>query len=231
MIPQSVHTLTAASVAGVFLLISCFALTIRLGSFRQMPLGLTVALGLFVGPIAAVVLSILAIKDPPIEVKASNGGFFRSGADGVLAVWGLLLGGVVLLGVLGATYFVARHQFDMHGEPLQQPLTAAIVVGGFIAGVICSRFARRVAFIEALFLTTLVAAVPAVLGGLIKDLFTYGTAPAYFAVVLVAAFFLLALCIVLGGSLGFLFFGDGELATSWSYENWIAGPSPAGIRT
>lgn len=222
MIPQSVHTLTAASVAGVFFLVSCFALTIRLGTFRRMPLGLTVVLGLFVGPIAALLLSAMAIKDPPLEVKASGGGFFKSGADGVLSVAGIAVAGLNLLLFLGTTYYVARYELDMHGEPLQQPLTIAIVIGGLVSGVIVSRFARRVAFIEALFLTALVAAGPAVLGGMIKDLFTYGTAPAYFAVVLVAAFFLLALCIVLGGSLGFLFFGDGELALSWSYENWIA---------
>nr|MBA3765266.1 ABC transporter permease [Actinomycetota bacterium] len=55
----------------------------------------------------------------------------------------------------------------------------------------------------------------------VMELFTYGTAPAYFAVLLLAGDMLLLLAFVLGGSVGYLLWGDGEPVASWSYESWI----------
>jgi lipoprotein-releasing system permease protein len=93
--------------------------------------------------------------------------------------------------------------------------------GGLVAGLIMSFLARRVAFLEALWVTALVAGVPVVGAQHVIEMFTYGTAPAYFAVILLTGSLVLMLALVLGGSVGYLLAGDGETQLSWSYEQFI----------
>ncbi len=74
MISESIHTLTAAGVSAAFFLFASFGLTVRAGNFRSVSLGVSFILGLFVGPIAAVVLAIMAIRNPPAAIVAAKGG-------------------------------------------------------------------------------------------------------------------------------------------------------------
>jgi hypothetical protein len=217
---DSAYSMAALGVASAFVLLAFSGLSTKNARFRAIPVGLSVLLGAPVIAVVGAFVGALAGKVPP-ETKARGGGFFKAGPDGVLHVGALLVGLViVLIGVCGAG-FVARSIMDVHGENLQTPILGALVVTGVLAGFFMALLSRRIAFLEALWVTAILAIVPVLPIVPAQDFFTYGTAPAYFAVILLAAGGVLLLCTILGGSLGFLYTGDGELSPSWSYENWI----------
>ena len=222
MIQDTVQSTAALSVAAIFVLLAMSGLAMRAASFRGWPIWAAVLAGLLgIGVVSAIALSAIAILRPTVQLQARGASFFRRGNDGVLSSLGLLVGVVVGAGSIIGAFFYGREVRDLHGELLQSPVLAAVVAGGFLAGFAAAVFARRVAFLEALFITALVALIPVVAPTAVSDLFSYGTAAAYFAVVLTTAYLVLLLMLILGGSIGFLLTGDGETVLSWSYENWI----------
>jgi ABC-type lipoprotein release transport system permease subunit len=219
---QSVHVLAALGVAAAFWLLACSALTVRASTLRGWPIGLAVLLAappfsLLTAPIA----TFAALRNPPAELRARGGGLFRRGVLGGFTPLAVVVGLLVVLVATGGAFAIATLGFNMSGEPVQMPVAEALLVGGVVGGFLMALTARRVAFTEALWVTALVTLVPVVFSSHVLDLFTYGTAPAYFAVILIAGNLVLTLALILGGSLGYLLTGDGETVVSWSYENWI----------
>jgi len=220
MIPNDTHSVAAYAVAGVFLYLGTFGLSLRSALSLQLPLTVAVVVGL-IGPVSSPVMAIMAALKPDPAARARGGGFARAGADGVLHPIALLVSLVVAGVALVGTFAAWRYGFDVKGEQLQTPIVRALLGGGLLAGFLAAAIAKRVAFLEALFVTGALAFAAASGGVFVSDLFTYGTAAAYYAVVLVAAALILLLALTLGGSFGFLFLGDGRLTLSWSYEQWI----------
>jgi ABC-type lipoprotein release transport system permease subunit len=220
MIPNDTHTVAAYAVAGVFLYLGTFGLALKSAMVLQLPLSISVLLGIF-SPLSSPVLCVMAALRPNPAVEARGGGFFKKGADGVIHPLGLLLALLVAGVAIVGTFAAWRFGFDVKGEQLQVPIVRAVLVGGLLAGFIAAALSKRVAFLEAIFVTGLLSLVAARGGVFVGDLFTYGTAAAYYAVVLVAAALILLLALTLGGSFGFLFLGDGRATWSWSYEQWI----------
>jgi hypothetical protein len=81
--------------------------------------------------------------------------------------------------------------------------------------------ARRVAFLESIWVTAAVSCLPVFMASRLSDLFTYGTATAYFALIILAGALIVLVCLTLGGSLGYLLAGDGRWVPTWSYEKWV----------
>ncbi len=221
MIPQDAHTVAAAAVAGVFLYLGAAGLAIRAATLRGLPSWVGVALGVFAAPLSAPVLLVMAMTHPDPVLEARGGGVFKRGPDGIVSLPGILIGAVLSLVALVGTFVGWRYGFEIRGENLQAPVVRAFMIGGFIAGFLVSTLSKRVSFLEALIITGLCALVPVFGGDYVSEMFTYGTAAAYYGVVLVAGALLLLLVLTLGGSFGFLFTGDGKISLSWSYENWI----------
>jgi ABC-type lipoprotein release transport system permease subunit len=219
---QSVESLAALGVFGVFAVLACFALTVRSLGLRGTPPWVAIVVAIVASPIAAPVAAFLAWswlrKQPPLAGRAR---FFSPGPHGAVSLSGLAVGLFIVLGGALGTFAAYRFGGEVTGEPLQDPVLKGILVAGLVGGAIMALFSRRVGFLESLIVTACTMLLPVVGSRFAADMFTYGTAPAYFAVVLLAGGLLLLLALTLGGSLGFLMTGDGETSVSWSYEAWI----------
>lgn len=204
-----------------FTLLALSATTMRAATLRGWPVGLAVALAFPPFCVVAAPVTVVAVLTAmPAETRARGGGFFKPGTFGGLSLAGLPLAFLITLVGAGVGFGVARG-LDMSGEPAQTPVLIGLILGGLLAGVLTAVIARRVGFLEALWVAALVSLVSVLLSARVAELFTYGTAPAYFAVILITANLILLLSLVLGGSLGFLLLGDGEVQPSWSYESFI----------
>jgi ABC-type lipoprotein release transport system permease subunit len=218
---QTAHSLAALGVAGAFLFLAFLGLTVRASGLRRSPLWVAVVAGLLAGPLVAWGFAFLAATKPDPAVKARGGGLFTAGPDGVFSVLGAVAALVIgLISIVGA-YLLGRFGLDMRGEPLQQPVIVALILGGFAGGFVLAWSARRVGFLEILFVTGLMSLVPVGFSDFVSDLFTYGTAAAYYGVVMLAGALIFCLALTLGGSIGFLVTGDGKPSLDWAYEGWI----------
>ena len=219
--PEPVHVQAALGVAGALWLLALSATAFRAAVLRGWPIGLAVLL--MVPPISVVAAPVAVVSawlNPPAELRARGGGVFRPGAFGGLYPGALLLG-LALTAAAGLGAFSLAHSAGISGEPMQAPILRALLAAGLVAGMGMSVLARRVAFLEALWVTAAVSLAPVFGASRAAEMFTYGTAPAYYAVILLTGALLVLLAIVLGGSLGYLIRGDGETQVSWNYETFI----------
>jgi ABC-type lipoprotein release transport system permease subunit len=209
--------------------VAAFVWTLALGflasrAARMAGFGLAVSSWSFVPGLsflAAPAFTAMATLKPPHDIEARGGGMWKPGSDGGLSPVALLVGLLVSIGGVVGAFFFARGQMGLHGEPVQQPILLAIVVSSFVAGLLMSLLAKRVAFLESLFVVAVMSVLPVVLPRIITETFTYATADAYYAVILLTALLLMMISSVLGGSTGFLLAGDGEMQLGWGYEQFI----------
>lgn len=221
MTSEPVHVLAALGVAAAFVLVALSATTVRAAILRGWPIGAAVAMAFPPFPVITAPIAVgAALLHPPAELRARGGGFLRPGSLGGISLLGTIVGLVIVLACAAAAWGWARAQ-GISGEPMQAPVVRSLLAGGLVAGFVTSLLARRVAFLEALWITGLASLVPVLGSSHVIEMFTYGTAPAYFAVILITGCLILLLALVLGGSLGYLFAGDGEAQMSWSYESFI----------
>ncbi|MBM4282761.1 MAG: ABC transporter permease [Deltaproteobacteria bacterium] len=217
-----VQQAAALGVAGVAWLLALGFTAARAALVASLPLGLAVAAAFPpLSPLAAPALVVVAEVRCPPDVRARGGGMFKRGGEGGLWPLAIVAGFVVAVFATAVSWGVATRGFGLSGEPVQTALAASLVVGGLVAGFIMALLARRVAFLEGLWVTALYSLLPVVFAAPAQSLFTYGTAAAYFAVILLTALLILGLAVVVGGSFGFLFCGDGELDFGWGYEGFI----------
>lgn len=224
MIQESAHFVASLGAFGAFAFLALFAITLRALVLRgTTPIWASLLLAVFLSPVIAIFVSVAAHAQlKSTQGRERPGSFFEAGPGGALSLPGLTFGLLVVLASLGGTWAVFRYGLEVSGEPLQAPLTKALIAGGLVAGFGSAYFAKRIGFLEALLITAVVALLPVLGGRSTEELFSYGTAPAYYAVILLAAYLLLLLMLTLGGSFGYLFTGDGDFTPSWSYE-WRIG--------
>ncbi len=218
----SVQLAAAIGVAAAAWLLALGFTAARGALVARMPLGAAVASAFPpISVLAAPIMVIYAVLRLPPDVRSRNGGFFRAGPEGGLFVPAVIAGVVVALVGVAASWLYATKVSGQSGEPVQTALALGMIVGGLIGGFIMALLARRVAFLEVLWVVALSSAAPVVASTQMQSLFTYGTAAAYYAVILLSGLLILGLSLILGGSFGFLFCGDGELDTGWGYEGFI----------
>ncbi len=118
--------------------------------------------------------------------------------------------------------FVFFHNVQaITGEPLQWPLLLVLLISGFLCGIGMAAFTKSIAFGQGLCVTALLGIFPFIFSNHTIALTTYGTSAAYFAAILASAYLLLLLSLTLGGTIGYLLFGDGYFTRSWFYETWM----------
>lgn len=218
----SIQLAAPAGVAAAAWLLALGFTAARAALVAALPLGVAVvAAAPPLSVVAAPVLVFWALTMLPPDVKARGGGFFKAGPEGGLHPGAVVAGFLVAgLAVLLAAVYATKVQ-GLSGEPVQMALAVGMIVGGLAGGFVMALLARRVAFLEVLWVTALASVVPVALSSSVTSLFTYGTAAAYFAIILLSGLLILGLSLVLGGSLGFLFCGDGAVDTGWGYEGFI----------
>jgi lipoprotein-releasing system permease protein len=218
----SVQLAAAAGVAAAAWLLALGFTAARAALVAALPLGIAVVAAF--PPISVLTAPVLvgwALAKLPPDVRSRNGGFFKAGPEGGLHVGAVVVGSLAASLAVVASALWATRVKGLSGEPVQVVLAVGMIVGGLGGGFFMALLARRVAFLEVLWVTALASLVPVVMSSSVTSLFTYGTAAAYFAIVLLSALLILGLALIVGGSLGFLFCGDGGLDTGWGYEGFI----------
>lgn len=225
---QSVEFLAALGVFGAFAALAIMGVVVKVLRARFSPLIVAIPFAIVLGPLSPLVLLavwLVGLATGKLDQFRTSDGprapFFGAGSERGLHPLALVIGVVIVLGSVAGTFAAYRFGGEMSGEPLQGPVVKALLASGLVAGAAMAFVSKRVAFLESLVLASLVALAPVVGSRFAMDLFTYGTSPAYFAVVLLAGGLILLLALTLGGSVGYLVTGDGELTPSWSYEAWI----------
>jgi ABC-type lipoprotein release transport system permease subunit len=225
--PPSLSSVQFAAAFGVALATWLLALgftAARASRLAALPLGVSVIAALPpVSVFAAPVLVVMALARLPADIRARGGGMFKAGGEGGVHPVAVVVGFVIVLVAVAGAYVAGTAGLGLSGEPVQNVVAVGLVVGGIAAGFAMAQIARRVCFLEALWLTALTSVLPVLLSEKANALFTYGTAAAYFAIILLAGLMVLGLSTILGGSFGFLFTGDGEVDFGWGYEGFIGG--------
>lgn len=218
----SVQLVAAAGVASAAWLLALGFTAARAALVAALPLGVAVVAAFPpISVLAAPVLVGWALAELPPDVRSRNGGFFKAGPEGGLHIGAVVAGSSAASLAIAAAALWATQVKGLSGEPVQVVLAVGMIVGGLVGGFLMALLARRVAFLEVLWVTALASLVPVVLWSSVASLFTYGTAAAYFAIILLSGLLILGLALIVGGSLGFLFCGDGGVDTGWGYEGFI----------
>jgi lipoprotein-releasing system permease protein len=224
---ESIHSVAALGVFAAFSSLALMGIVARVLRARWPGLVIAIPFALLLGPGAPLMLAIVAIATrvsprlAELRARGHTAPFFSGGADGVLHPVATLIGMLTVVGGVVGVFAGYRWGLDLSGEPLQGPVIKAMITSGFIAGFLQAAISRRVAFLESLVITAVAMGLPAFGAVWAADLFTYGTAAAYFAVLLLTGGLILLLSLTMGGSIGYLMTGDGELTLSSAYEAWI----------
>lgn len=205
------YTIALIGVALSYLWLLSIALSVRLQMARQRSIAKALSSAIVFGPLAALAFIFLYRNSRKARAPALKIFSFPAVLVGLACV---VCG--ALLGFLTGKYF-----FHLVGESIQLPVGAGILTGALLGGMLMAYTAQRLAVMESLFVLCLSIWLPIFLGDKILLLFTYGTATAYFATLLAATAALSLLMLVLGGSLGFLFAGEGKFTWQFSFEKFV----------
>jgi lipoprotein releasing system LolC/E family transmembrane protein len=201
----------------IFLWLASLVSTTRILSRRNVKLSTALSLGTLFGPLALVFSwftsadssghqkSIPARKWLFIDVRSSIA---------ILVV-------SVLIDVLFYQFFVKDYQVvALSSELMIRNIAVFVMIAGFLGGIILSAITLRVAFFEACWATWLFSVLGLMLKNWAEEAFSYGSST-YFMTLMLTATMLLLLFLTLGGSLGYLFFGEGKPNFSFGYERFI----------
>ena len=166
--------------------------------------------GIFLGPFALIAALVFYSSK-----THKNIGFNIRSFISILFVAGLSIFVFYLLFVKN------RSDSSISSETLVGFMGWGLMAIGFGNGLVLAALTRRVAFFEACWCTFFFALYALSLKDWANDVFSYGTSTAYFATVTISATFLLLIFSTIGGSLGYLFFGEGRLNLRFSFESFI----------
>ena len=115
----------------------------------------------------------------------------------------------------------SQASFNTSSEILISYIGYALMLLGFIGGVFLAAITKRVAFYEACWCAFFFALYALGLKEWAHEVFSYGTSTAYFSVIIITANFLYLVFLTIGGSLGYLLFGEGRLNLRFGFESFI----------
>lgn len=193
----------------IFLWLASMVSVVRLWIARGHALPTAVAIGAVLGPLALVGTWFIPVKD--------RGGQAISRFRSLVAI----LVASALINTAFYLLFVIKLGDLASSELLLKNMAIFVMVAGFLGGLVLSALTLRVAFFEACWTTWLFSCLGLVLKDWAEEAFSYSTSSTYFMTLMLTATALLLLFVTLGGSLGYLFFGEGRLSCRFGYENFI----------
>ncbi|HXW60671.1 MAG TPA: ABC transporter permease, partial [Myxococcota bacterium] len=133
---------------------------------------------------------------------------------------------IILVSIFSITIFYYlfvkdQAQLAHSSEALLSYMALILIVLGLVGGLILAGVVRRVAFFEASFCTAIFAIYAISLDRWADQVFSYGTSAVYFTTLLLTATFLFFIFLTIGGSVGYLLFGEGRLNVRFSYESFL----------
>lgn len=203
--------------AAIFLWLASLMSTTKILVRSEKKVSLAMILGALFGPLALVGAWLYDARC----VKEKTGSSLRTNASRLRSILGIAF--VVILGA-GLFYYVFVADYSQKttsNELLLSNIALFVIVTGVFSGLILAAFTRRIAFIESCWATFFFALCGVCLKEWSNDAFSYGTSAAYFVTLIVSSTTLYLIFLTLGGSFGYLLFGEGRFNGHFSYENFI----------
>ncbi len=200
----------------IFLWLASMVTTIRIFLGAEQKIALSFLVSALLGPAALILAWLLHAK------HAASGGHGslrkdRSSASklGVISVT------LLITSAFYGLFVLSMRTSTISSEVLLSYVTLFIVGAGLLGGVVLSIFTRRVAFYESAWTTFLCAASALFLREWAEVSFAFGTSSTYLVTIILSNTALLFIFLILGGSFGYLLFGEGRFSARFGYENFI----------
>lgn len=192
--------------------VSCTRMMMR----ADISLARAMVLGTIFGPIALAWAFVYgSTKKKTVLRNSSNA---PSGLGSLLSI---LVVSSLSIGLFYVLFVRNVESSTISSEVLIDRMTWAVMGSGFIGGIVLAAIVRRVAFFESCWCAFLFAAYLLSLKEWANEVFSYGTSATYFATLSVSATALYLIFLTIGGSLGYLFFGEGRFNARFGFESFI----------
>lgn len=202
--------------AAVFLWIASSVTAARILARCTFSLARSLIISALLGPFALIgaylyeLMSAKAKKIPGVSIRFD----FRSGLS-IFVVTALTIG-------IFYWFFAKEQQNLAHSsESLLTDVAIAIVIAGFLGGLLLAAIVKRVAFFEACWCSALLSFYILTLSSWADQVFSYGTSAVYFSTFIVTTTLLFLIFLTVGGALGYLLFGEGKFNGKFSYESFL----------
>lgn len=150
--------------------------------------------------------------------KAKEHGDMSIGLRSVIAI--LIVSAAAIALFYGI--FVKDQAELAHSSEALLPWMALTIIGfALLGGLLLAFLVRRVAFFESSWCTAIFAIYAISLASWADEVFSYGTSAVYFTTLLLTATSLLFIFLTIGGSVGYLLFGEGKINLHFSYERFL----------
>lgn len=168
-------------------------------------------LSCFLGPLALVWAFVQEKLSPRQKTKEYE----------LKSLWAVLLVSPLCIGFFHWLFVHEYVRLNTSSEVLILRVALYLVGAGLVSGFLLAIVTKRVAFLESLWTAAIFGLYILRLSEWANEVFSYGTSMAYFSVLILCASFLFLIFSTLGGSLGYLFFGEGKLTLNSGYELFI----------
>lgn len=204
--------------AVIFLWLASVVTTVRILVRSDQKISVSLACGIILGPLACIGAWLFEARAHGRLRTIAGSAEKPSGVRSILAV------SLVVASLVGAFYYLFVKDYEsstISSEPLLTQIAVFVMIAGVVGGIVLSALTGRIAFFESCWCTFLCAFFCILLKDWADVLFSYGTSSTYFVTLIVSNTALLLLFLILGGSLGYLLFGEGRLNARFGYENFI----------
>lgn len=132
---------------------------------------------------------------------------------------------VIFLSLITGSFFyflfIKSSLFKELGDNFVPLLYCFACISGCIVGLLQSFFTKKISFFEGCFITLSLSFSIIFLNGWAENSFSYGTSLTYFITLLLSLLFTYLIFLIVGGSVGYLVFGENKLNLRFSYESFI----------
>lgn len=208
---------SAVTNALIFLWLASMVSTVRILIRCDQKISVSLALGAIFGPLAFLASWLYEAHYLGKRLKPDSGAKFHN-------VRSLLAITLVVASVVAAFYalFVNNYaESSVSSELLLTQIAVFVMMAGLVGGVFLSALTGRIAFYESCWATFFCAFLCILLKDWADVSFAYGISSTYFVTLILSNTALFLLFLILGGSFGYLLFGEGRLNAHFGYENFI----------
>lgn len=203
----------------IFLWLASSISTVRILIRCEKKVSLALILGACLGPLAFVASWLYEAKFADSKrAIAKEGRSFAVNLRSFIAI--ILVASANILGFYGL--FVADYASStVSSELLLRNIAIYVIASGLLGGIALAASTLRVAFFESCWTTFIFSFFALLLKNWANEAFSYGTSAAYFVTLIMTTTAMLLVFLTLGGSLGYLLFGEGRFNARFGYESFI----------